>query len=263
MRIACLQLAARGAEEPWEARVDAVLAQVAQVEADLVVLPELWATGFFAFDRYGEDAARRDALLARCGALARERQISLHAGSQVERGETGALHNTAAVFDATGALVATYRKVHLFGHGTGEATVLRAGEQAVVAELAGLRAGLTTCYDLRFPEQYRALLDRGAEAVVTVSAWPAARVADWELLTRARAVEGACLVVACNGCGDDSGTALGGRSAIVAPDGTVLAAAGDSPEVLTASFDPAAIADRRASFPVLDDRRFAVAPDPA
>ena len=263
MRIACLQLAARGAEEPWDARVDAVLAQVATVDADLVVLPELWATGFFAFGRYAEDALRRDALLERCGALARERRITFHAGSHVERGDGGALHNTAAVFDASGALVATYRKVHLWGHGTGEATMLVAGDEVVVTPLAGLSAGLTTCYDLRFPEQYRALTDRGAEVVITVSAWPAARVADWELLNRARAVEGACLVVACNGCGEDSGTALGGRSVVVGPDGGVLAAAGDGPEVLVADVDPAAIARRRADFPVLDDRRFAVSPRPA
>ncbi len=258
LRVACLQLAARGATEPWEERVAAVLARVEATDAELIVLPELWATGFFAFDRYAEDADRRPELLERLGALAARRRITLVAGSQVERG----LHNTVAAFTPDGTLAAEYRKLHLWGHGTGEAALLRAGDRAVVAGLGGLSAGLTTCYDLRFPELSRALVDLGADSIVTVSAWPAARIEDWRLFNRARALENACLVIACNGCGEDSGTPLGGRSVVVAPDGTVLAEAGSEPETLFCEVDPAWMAERRRAFPVLPDRRFAVAPAP-
>jgi predicted amidohydrolase len=260
LRVALLQLEARGTES-LDARVDDVLARVDAVQdVDLVVLPELWTTGFFAFDRYAADADRRDEVVDALAALARRRAITLFGGSQIERGEDGALHNTTIVLGPDGAVLGTYRKVHLFGHGKGEDAHLVAGDEAVVLDAIDTRVGLTTCYDLRFPELYRLLVDGGAEVVVSAAAWPKPRVEDWALLTRARALENACFVVACNGCGDDSGTPLGGRSAIVGPEADVLAEAlDDSPAVLRAELDLEAVTRRRTSFPALGDRRFDIA----
>ena len=82
-----------------------------------------------------------------------------------------------------------------------------------------MRIGLSTCYDLRFPELYRQQLDAGAEVFVVPAAWPAARVAHWTLLGRARAVEDQAFVVQCNTAGTHAGTEMGGRSQVVAPDG--------------------------------------------
>lgn len=253
LRIACMQLPAR-AGEPFAERVEAVLGQAAGIAADVLVLPELWATGFFAFDRYEQDADRRHELLAALGALARRRGGVVVAGSAVERGDQG-LHNTTAVFGPGGALVGEYRKLHLFGHGDGEAAILTPGTDPVVCSVAGLRIGLSTCYDLRFPELYRELVDRGAQLIVTTAAWPQARIEHWELLQRARALESQCFAIACNGCGLDRDVELGGRSGVFGPDGEVVALAGAEPTVLRTTIELATVTARREAFPVLEDRR--------
>ena len=137
--------------------------------------------------------------------------------------------------------------------------LLEAGEEVVVAtaELAGRPTGLglATCYDLRFPELFRLLLDGGAEVVLIPAAWPAARVEAWTLLGRARAIEDQVVVVQCNTGGAHSGVTMGGRSQVVDATGAVLAQAGDREEVLVVDVDLDAIDAVRKSFPVLADRR--------
>jgi predicted amidohydrolase len=120
---------------------------------------------------------------------------------------------------------------------------------------AVVRAGLSTCYDLRFPELYRAQLDVGATLFVIPAAWPAARLKHWTLLARARAIENQCVVVACNTAGAHAGVQMGGHSQIVLPTGDVLAAAGSDEQVLSVEVDMSVVANYRTSFPVLRDRR--------
>jgi predicted amidohydrolase len=203
-------------------------------------------------------------------AAARDAGVVLHAGSVVERAAAGAdrgpqgrgLWNTSLLLGPDGALLATYRKVHRFGFGAGEPRLLEAGEAVVTAEVPqpasggpAVRLGLATCYDLRFPELFRLLLDAGAAVVVVPAAWPAARVAHWTLLARARAVEDQVFVVACNTAGTHSGHAMGGHSQVVGPSGEVLAEAGDDEQVLSVALDVERLAEVRAAFPVLADRR--------
>jgi predicted amidohydrolase len=133
--------------------------------------------------------------------------------------------------------------------------LLGAGDEVVVAATAIGRIGLATCYDLRFPELFRGLVDRGAEVVVVPAAWPQARVAHWILLAQARAVENQYAVVACNTAGAQAGKAMGGRSIVVGPRGDVLGEAGSSGQVLTAEVDLADVARWREEFPVLANRR--------
>jgi predicted amidohydrolase len=119
----------------------------------------------------------------------------------------------------------------------------------------------TTCYDLRFPELWRQLVDAGAEVVLTPGAWPAVRREHWELFTTARAVEEQIFVIACNGVGAPRGRgALAGRSRVVDPWGTVVAEAGDDEGVTFATVDPRLVASVRAEFPVLADRRLGTPP---
>jgi predicted amidohydrolase len=119
-----------------------------------------------------------------------------------------------------------------------------------------VRAGLSTCYDLRFPEIYRRQVDAGAELFVVPAAWPAARVAHWTLLGRARAVENQGVVVQCNTAGTHARTPMGGRSQVVAATGEVLAEAPhDGEAVLSVDVDLAATTSYREAFPVLADRR--------
>ncbi|HSO63711.1 MAG TPA: nitrilase-related carbon-nitrogen hydrolase [Ornithinibacter sp.] len=278
MRIAVVQLA-YGDDESFTARVDRVAGLVAdQSGHDLVVLPELWGATGFGYGRWSDEAQPLDGPWVTAMAdAARAASVTLHAGSFVERlpapGPDGHdLANTSVVIGADGGVLATYRKVHRFGFGAGEPKLMEAGEDVVVVDLpvrggAPVRTGLSTCYDLRFPEIYRRQLDGGAELFVVPAAWPAARVGHWTLLGRARAIEDQCVVVQCNTAGTHAGTAMGGHSQVVAATGEVLAEApgpgddaGADPTragqcVLSVEVDLAATRAYREAFPVLADRR--------
>jgi predicted amidohydrolase len=125
----------------------------------------------------------------------------------------------------------------------------------VVAETGIGRIGLAVCYDLRFPELFRAMVDQGAEVFVVPAAWPAARTEHWRLLLRARAVENQAYVVACNGSGSADGTTLAGRSTIIDPWGELVAEVGLGPAVLRGGVDLGHLEACRAAFPALADRR--------
>jgi predicted amidohydrolase len=242
------------ADEARDARLDRALAEVAEAAADgarLVVLPELWRTGFFAFDRWEADAEPLDGPTGRALArAAHEAGIWLVGGSLVERA-AGGLHNTTAVWNPDGERVAAYRKIHLFGVRSREAELLAPGREPVVFDLDGATIGLATCFDLRFPELFRALLDRGAEAFVVVAAWPAERVATWRTLLAARAIESQAAVVGCNAAGRPGSAAYAGRSALVDAWGTVVAELGEEPGTLRAGLDVGAVRAARREFPVL------------
>jgi len=224
----------------------------AQRGADLVLLPELWPQGGFAYDRWAQQAQPLDGPIVQALAEAtRAVGAAVHMGSLVERDESGRLFNTSVLLGSDGEVLSTYRKIHLFGFGEGEPTLMTPGERVVVHD--GL--GLATCYDLRFPEQFRLLLDAGAEVVLLPAAWPAKRVHHWRLLAQARAIENQAYVVAANTGGTHAGVAMGGGSLVVDPWGTVLVEAGTGEEVLVVELDRALVPKTRASFPVLADRR--------
>jgi predicted amidohydrolase len=270
MRIAVIQLGYDD-REPVADRVTRAGALVrAQAGHDLVVLPELWAPGGFAYKRWQERAEPIDGPVASLmSAAARDAGVMLHAGSIVERPAHGGrgpegkdLWNTSLVFAADGSLAATYRKIHRFGFGQGEPLLMEAGNALSLLDVpdsstAGgvARAALSTCYDLRFPELYRAQLDAGATLFVIPAAWPAARVAHWTLLAHARAIENQCVVVACNTAGTHAGVVMGGHSQVVLPTGDVVAMAGSDQQVLSVEVDMGLVGDYRTSFPVLRDRR--------
>jgi len=271
MRVAVVQLA-YGDDEPVERRRERAADLVrAQAGHDLVVLPELWAPGGFAYRDWPDRAEPlAGPTLKVLAAAAQDAGVALHGGSVIERAAEGddlgaegrGLWNTSLLLGPDGSLLATYRKVHRFGFGTGEPRLLEAGDAVVAADVPQpasgrepVRLGLATCYDLRFPELFRALLDAGSRVVVVPAAWPAARVAHWTLLGRARAVEDQVFVVACNTAGTHAGHRMGGRSQVVGPSGEVLAEAGEDEQVLSVEIDVEGLDAVRAAFPVLADRR--------
>jgi predicted amidohydrolase len=266
MKVALIQLA-YGDDESVADRTARVAGLVrAQAGHDLVVLPELWPAGGFDYTAWDERAEAVDGPVAQAlAAAARDAGVTLHGGSIVERAEPTeaggrGLWNTSLVFSSDGELVATYRKIHRFGFGEGEPNLMDAGEDLVVVDVpvAGggtVPVGLSTCYDLRFPELYRRLLDRGAEVFVIPAAWPRRRVAHWTLLGQARAVEDQCVVLQCNTAGTHARHEMGGHSQVVDATGKVLAAAGLDEEVLSLDIDTAATPEWRRTFPVLTDRR--------
>ncbi|WP_405592793.1 carbon-nitrogen family hydrolase [Streptomyces sp. NBC_01190] len=269
MRATLVQIDVDTAETVADRRERAAALVRAQAGADLVVLPELWPVGAFAADSFAAEAEAVEGgpTAAAMSAAARDAGVWLHAGSIVERapgaasaaaaaGATavGALYNTSLLFAPDGGLRATYRKIHRFGFDRGEATLMVAGDTVVTAELPRTVLGLATCYDLRFPELFRLLVDAGAQVLVLPAGWPARRLAHWRVLVRARAVESQAYVLACGTAGTHAGVEQAGHSMVVDPWGEVLAEAGPGEQTLTVELDPARVTATRADFPVLRDR---------
>ncbi|UOQ61404.1 carbon-nitrogen family hydrolase [Leucobacter rhizosphaerae] len=254
-RIALVQLASPDTETQ-SARIDRVESLLRQhTGVDLFVLPELWSAGYFAFDRYDELAETLDGpTVTMVRRVAQDLGSAIHLGSIIERGADGALHNTAVLVDADGAIAQTYRKIHVFGYQSLESQLLAPGATLSVVDTPVGAVGSTTCYDLRFPGLWQELSTRGAEVVIVPAAWPAARREHWCLLTQARAVEHQLWVLACNACGSQGDVQLGGFSRVVDPAGRVVAECGDGEEVLIVELDPARVAEVRAEFPVIADR---------
>lgn len=232
--------------------------------ARLVVLPEVFG---WRGPRADEDRHRQlipgptiDALAA----LARRHGIHLCAGSILETipGDPRA-YNTSCLLGPDGAILGLYRKIHLFDIDLpGQVTVResdgrRPGEDVVVVATPLGTLGLSICYDLRFPELYRALSRAGAEILVVPSAFTfPTGAAHWETLCRARAIENQSWVIAANQTGTSPhGFADYGQSMIVDPWGAVVARAGDGPGVVLARIDPAYTARVRRELPALQHRR--------
>jgi len=233
------------------------------VDIDLIVLPELWPVGFFHFAHYAESAEPLDGPTVEFAVgLAREHGCWVHGGSFIEQGAATAagqepLHNTSVLVDPAGEVALLYRKNHLFGYESQEAQLLVPGDEAPVVAIEDLMVGAATCYDLRFPELFRGMLDAGAELFCVTSAWPASRLDHWRTLCQARAVENLAWLVACNAAGVDNGVALAGHSIVVDPWGDIVAEAGSGQELLVADIDPERVRVRglRAEYPFLSDRR--------
>ncbi|SEF50418.1 Predicted amidohydrolase [Thermomonospora echinospora] len=194
--------------------------------------------------------------------LAREHGTALVSGVFEPAGD-GRVYNTAVAIDAAGGLAGTYRKIHLFdAFGDHESERVAPGDRPVVVELAGTRIGLVTCYDVRFPELARALVDQGAEVLVVIAAWAQGvfKEEHWTTLVRARAIENTTWVVAVDKAPDRTPPPKGnpggvGRSMLVDPMGTVLADLGPFPSVQVTELDPEVTGRVRRFLPSLAHRR--------
>ncbi|MDT0402925.1 MULTISPECIES: carbon-nitrogen family hydrolase [Streptomyces] len=255
MRASLLQVAVNEGESVESRRLRVAGMVRDQAGADLVVLPELWTTGAFAYEAFGSEAEPLEGPTHEAMAkAASDAGVWLHAGSIPERDPDGPLYNTSLVFSPAGELAAAYRKIHRFGFDKGEAVLMGAGEELVTVRLPDTVIGVATCYDLRFPELFRGLVDAGAETFVVPAGWPERRRSHWTLLAKARAVENQSFVLACGTAGTHDGVPQAGHSIVVDPWGEVLAEAGPDEEILTVDFDPATVTGTRERFPALKDR---------
>jgi predicted amidohydrolase len=253
MRVTSVQLEIR--DRPKAETLRHVLSTLDQARgSDLILLPELWPCGYFEFARYAGESEPVDGPTVRALAdKARDLGAYLFTGSFVESDE-GRLFNTTLQIDSRGRVVARYRKMHLFGYQSEERRLLTGGVEVVVAPTPWGRAGLSLCYDLRFPELYRRMINQGAEFFLVAAAWPAARREPWTLLNRTRALENQAFVFSCDGCGSSAGVPLAGHSLFVDPLGKVLAEAGDGEMLLSLEVDPQSVRAIRDDFPALRDR---------
>ena len=235
--------------------VTSTVAGAVEAGAELVVLPEIWTPGYFAFDSYADASQHAGRIREHLSSLASTHDIHLHGGSFVEE-EGGRYYNTSVLFDRDGDPIGQYRKIHLFGYGSREPEVLTPGERPTVVETEIGRVGMVVCYDLRYPELFRHMVDRGAEMVLVASAWPHPRLDAWSTLNRARAIESQVYVIAANGVGPtQSGPSLCGHSVIVDPWGIPVAQGGDDPALVMAMIDLDAPSESRLRFRQLADRR--------
>ncbi|MFO1141457.1 MAG: carbon-nitrogen hydrolase family protein [Amaricoccus sp.] len=279
MRAALIQL--RSGDDPAANLVEteAFVREAAAGGAALALTPE--CTNIVSSDRARQrellavEAA--DPTLARLRAVAGELGIWLLIGSLCLKGggDDGRFVNRSLLVGPDGTIRARYDKIHMFdvalagGESYRESAAFRPGDRAVLAGAAGLRLGMTVCYDLRFPRLYRDLAQAGADVLAVPSAFtvPTGR-AHWEVLLRARAIETGCYVLAPAQSGTHPAAAgtprqTWGHSLAVAPWGEVLVDAGEGVGVAFVEIDPAAVSRARAMVPSLGHERRYAAPDPA
>ena len=255
MKVASIQLAYTYTRSKEETVAHALGMMDRCKGCDLILLPELWNIGFLAYDSYRRESEPLDGPTARAvAAKAKEFGAYVHGGSFVEsRG--GNYYNTSVFFDRKGERIAEYRKIHLFTHsGSREPELLSPGSDLVVVETEFGKAGLATCYDLRFPELFRKLTDMGAEMFLVTSCWSDPRDDDWDLFNRARALENTAWLISCDAAGGKNGMRHTGRSKIVSPWGTVVANSDYRETIVTAEIDPLLTRRVRQEYPVLKDR---------
>lgn len=258
MRIAVGQLASGHDVDANLRSIDAAARRASADGACLLVLPEYATYEKKAVDAsFVEVAEPLDGpVCTELGRIAAGHAIALVAGV-VESGDgPGRAFNTLVVFDAAGRRVASYRKIHLFdAQGYAESAYIQPAPDPtpVAFDLDGVRFGLQACYDLRFPEQSRALADAGADVLVVCASWVPGegKTRQWQVLAAARAIENGCFVVgACQ-----SAPISVGHSTFISPLGDVLGELDAEPDQLVVDIAPTRVAAARDRFPVARQRR--------
>ena len=218
----------------------------------LIVLPEMFATGFSmnAGDLAEGSAAPAETFLAD---LARSFDLFVM-GGVINVGPDGRGRNEAVTFDPRGGLVARYAKMQPFSLG-GELDHYTAGDRIVTFDCESMRVAPFVCYDLRFPELFRAAMSRDVHLFAVIANWPVKRIAHWITLLQARAIENQAYVIGVNRTGSDPKHSYNGRSLVVDPHGEILVDAASDESIFSAEVDLARVLEWRAEFPALRDRR--------
>ncbi len=251
--IALAQMAlTEGEPEKNYQKVKDSVGKAADQGADLILLPELWASGYDLKNCQSYAAPLHEGDFARMRSLAEKHKMTV-GGSLIEQVDD-AFYNTFVLYDKRGVMVNSYRKIHLFQM-LNEKQYLEAGDRLVLAETEWGKIGMATCYDLRFPEMFQAYGVKGAELILLVAEWPQRRIAHWRQLIQARAVENQCFVAAVNKAGTSQGEKLGGYSAVINPMGECLVQAGEEEELLLAEINLKEVKKTRRWMPVMQDRK--------
>jgi predicted amidohydrolase len=231
-------------------RAHDVIAAAARLRARVVVLPEMCTTGYtMEGTRWAEPLSPDQGASGSLAAAAREFRVWVLAGLAVRETTPARLVNAAVLFDPAGSVAAIYRKQRLFTY-AGEHEVYAPGDAPVVVTIEGVRVGLFICFDLRFPELFRAVAP-DIDAVLLVANWPERRRAHWDVLTRARAIENQCYVVAVNRSGVGDGVEYDGGSVAYDPWGEPVGIGGGGNASRVVDIDPARVKLVRARYPFL------------
>jgi omega-amidase len=253
MRVAGVQL-----DIAWEdkaanyAKVRTLVAAAKLPREALVVLPEMFATGFsMDVAAIAEQAlGPTESFLA---SLAGEFGVFV-CGGVVLRAADGRGLNQAVTFAPDRGLVARYSKIHPFSYG-GETQHYAPGTEVITYRIGTLPLATFVCYDLRFPEIFRNATKKGVQLLTVIANWPEPREAHWLALLKARAIENQAFVIGVNRCGRDPKLAYSGRGQVIDPKGNVLADGGNGEGVFGADLDLASLLAYRKDFPALQDMR--------
>lgn len=254
MKIACVQLdIVFGDPKENFIQVEKKIREAAFKGASLVVLPEMWNTGY--------DLTRLTEIADREGQETKElfsrlsKELTIHiVGGSVSTKKGDGFYNTMYVTNSLGELVAEYDKAHLFKL-MDEHLYLEAGGQKNLFKLDGIEMGGIICYDLRFPEWTRAHTLNGAKIMFIPAQWPANRIDHWKTLLQARAIENQCIVVAVNRIGKDPNNIFNGNSMVVGPWGEILWLGESEETVQLVELNTSEIQEVRERIPVFLDRR--------
>ncbi len=231
--------------------VKEALTKMGDANASLVVLPEMWATGF-DYKNLLRLSEQMEEVLAEVTEIAAKKNLIV-VGSLPEKTRGNDVYNTAYVIHKADGIIGKYRKIHLFSlHG--EDKYFKHGKQRLVCDTDVGKIGVMICYDIRFPELARAIALDGAAILVVCAQWPAARIAQWLVLLRARAIENQLFCVGTNICGSDGKLVYGGTSVGYSPTGDVFMVASDEAMNLVADIDLKEIDEFRKLIPCFRDR---------
>jgi len=229
--------------------LDAMLADTALQPSDIVVLPEMFSTGFSM--NAETIATSRDGLVVEwMRRVAASRNVHV-LGSHAEN-ENGRIFNAAVVVAPDGTVQGAYRKIHLFQD---EQNHYSSGDRLLLIELGGVTAAVFICYDLRFPELFRAASTHGAQLFFVVASWPAVRQGHWDLLLHARAIENQAFVCGCNRTGRDPNQTYAGGSVVIGPAGNTIRRLDERPQTAVVELDFEEVSTLRKKFDCLSDRR--------
>jgi predicted amidohydrolase len=252
VKFVLLKVTSENSEDPT-ARVQRITQQVSKIHgAEIILLPELWISGAFATQNlYLQASEISEHTVEEFMEIARLNNCWIIPGSFAIKSHPGKLRNVCYVIDSDGKIVSSYTKNHLFGFGSGESEFFEAGDEFENVKSPWGKLGVAICYDLRFPELFRAMVVNGAEILIVISSWPKSRIDHWKTLIKARAIENQCFVIGVNSYGFQSGSEMAGSSMVIAPDGHSVLPSSENNEFLFFDIELESLRNLRQEFPVL------------
>lgn len=255
MKISIIQMNIKAGESEYNySHAKELLIKAAGNSPDVLVLPEMWNTGFFPkenlYELSDKNAVKTKALLKE---ISKKYRVSVIGGSVAET-KNGKTYNTCFIYDKNGEEIASYSKTHLFSP-MKENEYFEKGDSLCVFTLNGIKCAACICYDIRFPELVRRLALQGIKILFVPMQWPDKRISQMEILMKARAVENQIFTVCCNSSGAFSHTSFGGNSLICSPFGDSILKLGENEEIGTAVVDFSASDEIKSYMDVFSDRR--------
>jgi omega-amidase len=252
--IALLQMSIEfGSPEKNFQKADHLINQAMLNKPDIIVLPELWTTGYDLANLPEISDPNAQESIAFLQAKALEHQVHIVGGSVANKLEDG-IYNTLLVINRHGELVHQYSKVHLFQL-MDEHLFLKSGKNQSLFSIENQNFASQICYDIRFPEWIRTHVLAGAEAIFVVAEWPLPRLHHWRTLLTARAIENQCYIIACNSTGKNPSNVFAGHSMIIDPWGQIIAEGTEQEEIVYGEIDLHKVKEVRNTIPIFEDRQ--------